>query len=227
MVDREVREVEEAVAHAAYSQSTIQMRSPVVDEVRVQQVVVAGAERLVAARARSGRRSPSPPRTRAAPRSRAPAPWRGRPRRRGTSRSGRDRRAVVEAAERRAISPSVSGSRTSSGSTGLALDEARDQVALRLEEGDDLGREPEPAAARVASCSARRSIPSSSVSLPPIRSTNASPSDCRTLKLRFVIPPAERLERRTRPGQIRSAIASGCIGRAIPVEGARRRLAAC
>ena len=117
----------------------------------------------------------------------------------------------------RAIPPSVSESWTSSCSTWAPFDEARDEVALRLEERDDLRRGPQAAAARVASCSMCRSIPSSSVSLPPIRTTNASPSEVVTLKFRFVIPPTSGSSERTPSGQIRSTICSGCIGSAILV----------
>ena len=108
-----------------------------------------------------------------------------------------DRRAVVEAPQERCRL-------VDRDPADLALDEARDQVALGLEEGDHLRPDPE-CGSRDRGRRARpaRSIPSSAVSFPPIRSTNASPP-ARTLKLWFVIPPPSGSTESTPPGQTRS-----------------------
>ncbi len=66
---------------------------------------------------------------------------------------------------------------------------------------------PSAAALSDAACSTRRSIPSSSVSLPPTRSTNASPP-VRTRKLRFVIPPPSGSTESTPPGHTRATTSS-------------------
>jgi hypothetical protein len=67
---------------------------------------------------------------------------------------------------------------------------------------------PSCAATSDASCSTERSIPRSSVSLPPIRRTNVSPSTT-TLKLRLVMPPPSGSSSGARPGQTRSAMSCG------------------
>src|SRR5580765_508314 len=69
------------------------------------------------------------------------------------------------------------------------------------------GPMPRRAAISAASCSCSRSIPSRSVSLPPIRRTSASPST-QTLKLWFVIPPPSASTSTCCPGQSRPTACS-------------------
>ena len=142
---------------------------------------------------------------------------RRRPRRpRNAVEPAGDRRARVQAAQqRRCLSAIVTF-------PDLALDEARDEVsppARRTRRPP--GAMPERARrASDASCSTARSIPSSSVSLPPIRSTNDSPP-ATTLKLWFVIPPPSGSTESTPSGQTRSTT-SASLASSITLESVLR-----
>ena len=139
--------------------------------------------------ARSGRPSPSRPRSPAGARRRGAARSPRTPRRRETRRTAR-RSPARRGGDAAARPPPATGD-----AADLALDEARDEVALRLDEGDDLrARSRARAAASEASCSTRRSIPSSSVSLPPIRSDERLAAG-RHLEVVVRDPAAEHLDR--------------------------------
>ena len=93
-----------------------------------------------------------------------------------------------------------------------AFDEAGDEVALRLDERDDLRPDPDGGGCERCLVLDARSIPSSSVSRPAIRSTYG-PSPSVTLKLWFVIPPPSTSTRASLPGQTRSTIPSPSTAR--------------
>ena len=134
--------------------------------------------------ARSAQRSPSRRRRRPVapdPRLRGQSPR--RPRRRGT------RRTVPGSPGRRGSAEGAAPPPVGAHAADLALDEARDEVALRLDEGDDLRPDPEcrrgqrgrrarpGGRSRAARCRCRRSA------------ARTSRRPTATLKLWFVIPP--------------------------------------
>ena len=92
---------------------------------------------------------------------------------------------------------------------GRPLDEARDEVALRLDERDHLR------ARRRAPPRRRGLVLRLPVDPEQMGVLAADPQDEKrpshsTLKLRFVIPPPSGSTRNLRPGQTRAAIASTC-----------------
>ena len=192
VVDREVREVEEAVAHARVLPVDDPEPLAVVEEVRVQEVVVARHRRARRPRrSRSAARSRAPSRTPRGSRRRARAPSRGRPRRRGRSRSvpgiaGPSWNARSAAATRASIvrlaHPLERRDR--------ALDEARDEPALGL---DERRRPPGPTPTRrrrLASPRARRSGRSRAGRCPSRRRGGRSARRRpRPSALWFVMPP--------------------------------------
>ena len=103
-----------------------------------------------------------------------------------------------------------SGVRIRSGGTGSPATKRVTSTPSGSRNATTSGPTPAAAAASAAACSARRSIPSNSVSLPPIRRTYASPSTD-TLKLWFVMPPPSGTMRGDPSGQSRAATVSGCM----------------
>ena len=209
----------------AYSQSTIRTRVAVVQEVRGQQVVVARHGRVLGA----GERRADPVRAGDELGERGGT---GAPRATAVALVGVDDRERVEArrqrragVERRGATPPTSSSRSRSSSAGSGAPgmNAVTRHGGVGEERDDLrARRRSRAAASVASRSAPRSIPSSSVSLPGSRTTTSRPAE-RMRKFRLVMPPSsatgsprrrpelglERRERRARAQRARASSSSG------------------
>ena len=168
VVDREVREVEEAVAHARVLPVDDPQVLAVVEEVRVQEVVVArNAVARGLAAPRSAAPPPAPTRTREGSRRLDRARSAGRSRRRGTSRTRREsaaRRERLAAPARLAAAAPARAIRSSGGTSP-----SRKRVTSHPSGSTNAttsGPIPAAAAARVASSSTSRSIPRSSVSLP-------------------------------------------------------------
>ncbi len=175
----------------AYSQSTIQSRSP---------------PRTKFAASRSLWHGPSGVGARGAPRSGRPSLLRRRVRRRERDARGAARRAYASTTRKESNRPGdrrgPRGSRRSSAAASatskppdLALDEARHEVALRLDERDDLRADPERRRARAKLRARRaRSIPSSLGVLAADRSDErlAAGDD---LEVVVRDPAAERLDR--------------------------------
>ena len=142
-------EVEERVAHAGVLPVDDPDPLAVVDEVGVEQVVVAGPQldRRGQAGARSMRRpiARAPARTPAGSARRERRPARGTPRRCAAARTGPgwpDRRGCGAASRPRARASRARG--PASRLTGDAVDEAGDEVALRPDEGGHLRPDPDP-----------------------------------------------------------------------------------
>ena len=123
---------------------------------------------------------------------------------------------AVEArrAERAVVQPAERSRPTHPTSTlpHLALDVTRDEVALRLDELDDLGPDPELGG------DARRGVLGRAVDPEQLGVLAADPQDQllsvdRILKLRFVIPPPSGSIVARCPGQIRSASCPASTGR--------------
>ena len=149
VVDREVPEVEVAVAHARVLPVHDPHALAVVQEVGAQEVVVARHGRVLLVSRDGSRIDPgplaAPPRARPALRRRGSSPWTRSPPPPGRSRT----RCVSSSPESwkarsaRATSASVSGSRSSSAVSSRPVDEARDEAGRVLDEGRHRRRDAE------------------------------------------------------------------------------------
>ena len=203
MVDAEVAEIEERVAHPGVFPVDDPDPRAVVDEVRVEQVVVARPQ-LDRVR-QEGHLDPAADRRGRVVRRRDgdPARERQRPIRLDDPKRHEqpgDRRPVVDPAQRVGDPPERLGSVDGLVADRRPDDEPRDEVALGRMNAVTSGPTPTPAAATVAACSTSRLMPSRCVSLPASRMTQrSSVPAASTRKFRFVIPPDRAVSVSSRP----------------------------
>ena len=214
VVDREVREVEEAVAHARVLPVDDPQVLAVVEEVRVQEVVVARNGVAPAALLFDPQRHRLRPHERG--RDFAASVERGLPV--GLDDAERveraaKRRPVVKSSQRLRDSPQELRLAHPLGRRHLAVEEARHEPSLGLDERDHVRADP-GRRGRLGSPRARPRDRSRGARcpFPATRRTKRSPSTS-TLRLWFVMPPPSTSTRATRPGHTRSTAASSSLTR--------------